>query len=528
MSREHASRQASAGGRQEPRIGDLRGLRLALRDRGPRRPGPERPRYAGWVVAGACVLLLLAVGVWRESLADWLWPQAGAQRLSIEAGEALARGHLSADDGSGARELYAAALAMDPDRAEPRAGLARVAEAALAQAREALARDRFAEAHARLRLARELSIPRAQADAVATALREREAAHAGIGGLVEQAGAAALAGRLQDEDGALALYARVLDLEPRHPDALRGREDTLSALLEQARANLRAGDVAAAAEAIALARRYDRGHVDLPDTQARFTEEVDALRRRADADLRRGRTEAAVATWQRLLRYDPADAGALDGIGRAAELHARQAQRLAADFRFREAQAALARAAELAPASAEVAAARTALERAQRQHARLRAPVAGREQARRVPGLLEQAAAAQARGDLLTPPGESAYDHLRLAQSIAPGSAEVRSAVARLLPAARDCFERGLSANDLARARRCLDARETLGDGRRDLQAARRRLAERWLAIGDERLGQGQLASARAALASARELDPAAAGLAEFDRRLRTAAGSVD
>src|SRR5690606_16702739 len=222
-------------------------------------------------------------------------------------------------DGSGARELYEAARAIDPDQPAPRAGLARVAEAALAQAADAVAQERFAEAHSLLQLARELSIPRERADALAERLRTREAALAGVDGLAARAGEALAAGRLHgDEDAALALYARVLELAPDHAEALRGRDDALAALLEQARADLRGGELQAAAAAIAAARGYDAGHVDLPETEARLVEELDALRSRAGAELARGRIEAAASLWQRLQRYDPEDASARDGLARAA------------------------------------------------------------------------------------------------------------------------------------------------------------------------------------------------------------------
>src|SRR5690606_12929202 len=385
--------------------------------------------------------------------------------------------------------------------------------------------ERFAEAHSLLQLARELSIPRERADALAERLRTREAALAGVDGLAARAGEALAAGRLHgDEDAALALYARVLELAPDHAEALRGRDDALAALLEQARADLRGGELQAAAAAIAAARGYDPGHVDLPETEARLVEELDALRGRADADLARGRIEAAATVWQRLQRYDPDDASARDGLARAAAALAAQAQRQAADFRFAEAAASLARARELAPDPGATAAAEAALERSRRRHAQLQAN-RGRGGAQRVPDLLRLAAEAEARGDLLTPPGESAYDRLRAAQAIAPDDVQVQRAVARLLPSARACFDRALSANDLARARRCLDAREALGEPGDALSAARRRLAQRWLAIGDERLQGGQLAAAGSALESARALDRATPGLVEFERRLRTAGG---
>lgn len=517
--------RTSAGGgagreRREPVVGDLAGLRL---ERPVDRSPPVRTDRRWWLAA-VVLLGLLALGIaLRQPLADRLWPQARVQQLVDAAGEALARGHLTAGDGSGARELYEAAAAIDPDRGEARAGLARVAEAALAQASQALAGNDFVLAHARLQLARDLSVPRAQADAFAAQLRAWETAHVGLDALLAQAAAAQEAGRLQGAaDAALPLYARVLELQPGQADAMRGREDVLGAVLEQARQDLRGGDLAAAMAAIATVREYDPGHVDLPDTQARLTEELDTLRRRAEADLRRGRADAAAATWQRLLDFDGNDAGARDGLLRAARLHAAEAQRLAADFRFAPAQEALRKAQALAPGDATVAAAQAALERARRRHAQLQPAQGGRE---RVPQLLRQAAEAEARGDLLTPPGESAYDRLRAAQAIAPRDAQVRRAVGRLLPAARECFERGLGANDLARARRCLEAREALGEPGDAVAQARLRLAQRWLAIGEERLAGGQLEPARAALAAARSVEPGVAGATEFEQRLRTATG---
>lgn len=508
-------------------MGDLRELRL---DQSPasghRRATAARRGTRRWWIAGTATaaVLLLMLALARGPLGDRLWPQARVHELSGQAAQALARGHLSDADGSGARELYEAALAMDPDRIEPRAGLARVADAALAQAREDLAADRIAQAHAQLRLARELSVPREQADLLAARLREREAALAGIDGLLARAAAAHAQGRLQDGDGAaLPLYARVLELRPSDPQALRGRDDALGALLDQARGDLRSGELAAAATAIATARRYDPGHVDLPDTEARFTEELDALRGRADADLQRGRIDAAVAAWRRLQALAPDDPGADEGLRRAAEAYAATARRLAADFRFADASRELDKARSIAADAPGLAAAQAALERARRSHVRLQASAPAGERARRLPQLLRQAGEAEARGDLLTPPGESAYDRLRAAQALAPRDPEVRRAIARLLPSARACFERTLSANSLGDARRCLEARDALGESPRELAAAQRRLALRWLAIGDERLGAGRVDAASAALASARALDPQAPGLDEFQQRLRVA-----
>ena len=52
------------------------------------------------------------------------------------------------------------------------------------------------------------------------------------------------------------------------------------------------------------------------------------------------------------------------------------------------------------------------------------------------------------------------------------------------------------------------------------MAAARRRLAQRWIAVGIERLEAGRAADARRALEQARALDPQAPGLGEFAERV--------
>src|SRR5690606_28479075 len=293
------------------------------------------------------VALALLVA-FRRPLADRLWPQTRAQALRAQAELALEQGRLTAADGTGARELYEAALAMDPDRDEARAGLARVAGAALAQARAATGQGRFADAHAALRLARALSVPRDDAERVASVLREREAAHAGLTDLLARADAARQAGRLTgDAAAALPLYRRILVLQPDNTRALEGREDALGELLQQARAQLRQGDLAAAVAAVGVATGYDPGHVDLPDTRARLNEELDDVRRNAAEDLRAGRLERAAERY-RLLAEAGQQGDADEGLERVAAAWAHRARTLAGDYRFAAADAALGQARALA------------------------------------------------------------------------------------------------------------------------------------------------------------------------------------
>ncbi len=485
----------------------------------------RRQRWLGWAGIAVAAVVLALLLVLRQPLSDWLWPQTRAEQLRADAALALAQGKLTAAGGHGARELYEAALALDPDRTDARAGLARVGQAALAQARRALAERRYPAAHRAVALARELAVPTAQVDAVAAALREREAAEAGIGLLLLQAAAARAAGNLDgDDSSALRLYQRVLALQPNHTQALEGREDTLADLLQQAQQALLRGELATAATLAQRVRDADPGHADLPAALAALTEASEQRRRRADADLRRDRLAPARDGYRAVLAVAADDADALRGLARLTAAYATHSERLAADFRFDEAEATLREAEAIGPAEPVIAAARQHLARSRQSQSRYRSKMPASERERRLRQWLQQAAAAEARGDLLSPPGDSAFDRLRAARAIAPQDARVLKASARLLPAAKACFEKELRGNRLGRARECLDARGALEGESAALGESRRRLAQRWIAVGNERLGAGEMQAAQAALASARELDPGATGLGEFAERLRAAA----
>ena len=493
---------------------------------GPRPPGDFVQRNWRWMAAAAGLLLLVLL-VLRQPLAELMWPQNSAQQAMSEADAALERGHLSAADGSGARELYEAALAMDPDRPGPGQGLAEVARAALEVARRETGAGNFAAAHEALRLARELSAPRADTDAVAAVLREREIAGAGLEELWQRAEEAYREGRLHGaNDAALPLYRRILRLDPAHLGALRGRDDAVAELLQQARSLLRNGELADAAAAIVVAREFDPGHMDLPDTEARLTEEHGAILDLAADELEDGRLERAGELYRALLAMDAGDEQAGEGLVQVGQALGRRADRLAAEYRFAEAEATLAQAHELAPDDGRLLAVAERIQAARALHARLDPAQSPAERQQRVATLLEEIAAAEQRGDLLEPAGGNAYDKLRAARSIAPDDPQVSAARERLLAAATDCFERELRSNSLGRAGTCLDARTALSDDAGELANARRRLAQRWLAVGDERLGAGELRRATSALQSARETDPSVPGLAEFSERLRTASAS--
>ena len=474
--------------------------------------------------------LLAALGM-AALFSDGLWPETRAQQLRREAAEALARGHLTAPDGSGARELYEAALALDPDRPDARDGLTLVGHAALARADAQIDAGQFAQARQSLALARAMTVPQPRLVELETRLHRRELGDAGVERLLDVADAARRGGRLDGEGyTALRLYQRVLALEPDNVRALEGREDTLSELLAQSRSMLERGALTDAAAVQRRVAQADAGHVELPEARAALAAAVDARLSRAEADLQRGRLAEALAGFRAALDARPDDVRATSGVRRSLQAYVRRVVELAADFRFSEAEAALAQAVAVDPDMAGLDEARRRLAAARATQARLGGEGATQTAAGRgrIRALLAEAARARDRGDLLTPPGESAFDKIAAARALAPRDAEVREAADALLPAAQRCFEDALRENRLIGAGACLEAREALGESRGTALAARRRLAQRWLAVGEERLGASEITAAQRALDQARTLDPDADGVEAFARRVEAASAALD
>ena len=511
------------------------GLRLRFADWVRRWPATLRRRLE-WITI-ACIGVIVLVFAFRQPMSDRIYPEARAMQILDAAALALHQGHLSNPDGTGARELYAAALAMDPDRDEARIGLQQVGEAALAEAAKATLEHRFNDAHRALQLAREMSVPRARADAIAEQLRQQESEITGVGRLLAKAAEARAAGHLDgDDDAALPLYRRVLELQPANNVALEGREDALSDLLQQAQDKLAHRDYAAAATVVARVREYDAGHVGLPDAQAALTQARDRERARADRALRKHALDEAGEAFAAMVALDPTDEGARAGLERTALAWVARSQREASDFHFDAAERSLQQARDLAAAAPDSAPAiGPAVANAERHLAQSRSRESRLPAARGVPArvtpatraevnrLLAAAAEAEAHGDLIAPPGDSAFDRVRRARALAPDDPAVAHAQARLLPAAQRCFDASLRANDLVQARACLDARGQLGDSPASVRMARTRLAQRWIAVGEERLRAGELTGAQRALNTARELDPTADGLDAFSQRTEAA-----
>ncbi len=489
-------------------------------------PWPQALRgHGGWLLLGVLAILVL-LAVLRRPLADLVWPDSRIQLLLDEGERALAAGRLDAADGSGARQKFEAAQALDNDRTEARHGLARVGAAALADAEGHLDAGRYEQARAQLVLARALQVPRDRIDHVAHRLREQDVSRIDAADALQRADAALAAG---DPDAALPLYARVLAVDPHAVAALEGREDALSMQLERVRAALAVGRLEDADRWLQAVRRQDAGHIGLPEAQAWFAQALERELQRAGEALRRGRPGVAARRYLDLLPAAPDDARLRQGAQRASLVLAAEATRQAGDFQFESAEQSLQLAAALAPGSAAVERAEQALEQARRVQAR--GPASderlSRAQQARLRAALDGFAAAMARAAWVLPPGDSAYDHLRAAQALAPESAAVRDAAAQLQVAARGCLDAALRDNRLRQAQACLDAWQVAAPTDPALLQARGRIAQRWLAIGEERLRAGEVDVAMRTLESARALDPQAVGLDAFAEQIARARSGV-
>lgn len=521
--------------RREPGFGpppsepsDTAEFRADYRPRRPPAPAP-RPRWPWLLAAGLLVGAAIGLYLFRESLADRLLPEPRRTQLLDDAAAALAAGRLSSPDGRGARELYTAVLALDPDQREAREGLARVARAALAQARQRLDAGDREGARGMLALARTLAAPAAELAPVENELRRLDAEESELARLLAAADNARRAGRLDGGvDSAIALYRQALAAEPASAIARAGLQAVLADLVGQAHALLDAGDEPGAAALAARVEEVDAAHLELPALKARLGERSEVQgqtlsQHLADADAfrREGRLDAARDAYRAILAVVPDDARARQGLEQLAAAYAQQAARAAADLDFEAAEAHLSEARVLAPGHPAIHDAESRLLQARARAAQVEeAPLASSPEVER---LLAEAARAVAARRFADPPGDSAWDILRNARALAPNDERVYRAIEALVPAARRCVEDEMAANRLSQAGVCLDAIMAMNPAEASLGELRRRLVARWIGLAEERLGAGELAQAERALRVAQGLDPNHAGLPALAARIEQA-----
>jgi tetratricopeptide (TPR) repeat protein len=368
--------------------------------------------------------------------------------------------------------------------------------------------------------------------------------------LIGRASDALTQGRLDGDDGAAALYAHVLSLDPGNAVASHGLDQVGSAYADQARKALDAGDVASAGALIdklaSLLPRYG----DLPALRAQQAQAQrahddavnQALSQGADA-LRAGRIagdgdDTALAYFKKALALDPNNADAQAGLGKVVQALTVQANALIDSGDDTQAASLLDQAQALAPKSADLAAARARLPngattpasagsaaappapKADQADQAPPTPAPTPEQQAKVAALVQQAQAAAKRGDIMLPPGESAYDLYRSALAIDGNDVAARDGLQNLPATVVRLFEQALKDGRLATAGDMLGNLADLSPGDPNQSQLRNRLAEAWLDRAEQQLDSGDRPGASQSLDRVRKLAPQHPRLAELSARL--------
>lgn len=544
--------------RSEPTLGDLDrvdeprprapdGLpQVTVEPRRPRRgsapSAPPRRRGQRWL--GPLLLLLVVV------VAGLLWfnqgnlrgmlPRTDLNSVLTQAQQALKDGHLDGQDGTSARELFQQVAAQEPDNDRARDGLRQVGRTELSRADAALQAGRFDEAAQRAAVARELLGGGSDVDRLDALISRARAAQVQTGDLVDQAQQALTAGKLDGAQGAGALYRRVLQADPGNAVGAHGLDQVGRALAVQAHAALESNDLAKAdadIEQLAALQPNNGALPALRALQAQLRQQQDgalksAIQQGREA-LRAGRIagsgdDAALARFKAALALDPGSSEAKAGLGDVARALTVQANAAIDAGDHAQAGKLLEQAAQLAPKSADLAATRARL------HGNASAASAATDgiqdvvtaalspqQSAAVGQLVRRAQQATHSGNIMMPPGDSAYDLYRSALAIDGNNTAARKGLEALPARVEQQFKHALSAGELAQAGDMLANLAELAPGDPAQGALGNQLASAWLDRAEQQLGEGDRIGAGQSLARARKLAPHHPRLLDLSARLQ-------
>lgn len=520
---------------------------------------PPRERRRGWLIPVALLVLVgLITVLWlNQDALRGMVPRTDFNDVLSRAAAALKQGHLDGTDGTSARELYQAARALEPDNDRALAGLREVGQAELDQARQQLQAGQLDDATRSAGAARELLGGGSDVDQIDRAIAQARSAHLHADDLVDRARQALAQGQLDGDDGAGALFARVLAADPGNAVAAHGLDQVGGVYAEQARKALDAGDAKTAGSLIDKLANLLPRYGDLPSLragQAQAQRQHDdalnqALSQGMDA-LRAGRIsgagdDTALAYFQKASALDPGNVDARNGIGKVVQALTVQANAMIDSGDMDQAGKLLDQAQQLAPKSADLAAARARLQGAggkpagasgtndgpagstslptagdMGDDAALPAATLSPQQSAKVARLVKQAQDAAGRGDIMLPPGESAYDLYRSALAIDGNNAAARSGLQGLASLVIARFNQDLAGGDLGKARDMLGNLSDLAPGDSNLGPMRQKLASAWLDRAEQQLDTGNRAGASQSLDQVRSIAPQHPRLQELSARL--------
>ncbi|GAB2795785.1 hypothetical protein [Dyella kyungheensis] len=524
-----------------------------LRRGGSSRPPVHRPKRRGWLVP---VVVLIAIGVgtslWiGQDRLRGLVPNTELDGILGRAETALQQGHLDGNDGSSARELFEAARALQPDNDRARDGLRNVGQAEIARADAALQAGKLDDADQALTAARELLGGGSDVDRLSQSLAAARNGKVPTDHLVEQAQQAFDAGKLQGDDGAGELYRRVLAADPNNAVAKHGLEQVGDALAGQAHKALDAGDRATASALVDRLAVLLPNYGELPALRAALVQVnqqdnsalTDAVKQGQNA-LRDGRIvgagdDTALAHFKAALAIDPDNGDAKAGMGQVAQALIVQANAALDNADNTHARQLLDQAATIAPHSADLAAARARLGGGRKSNAaqvandiagdaaadnddNLQHPPLTPQQSAELARTVQRADAAARQGNLMLPPGESAYDLYRQALALDGNNEAARHGLESLPTLAINQFNQALASGNLGAAGNRLADVADLSPGNANQGELRLRLAGAWMDQAEQQLQNGDRANAAQSLDSARKLAPGNPRLATLMARLQS------
>ena len=546
-------------------------------------PAPTRRRGWVIVLVLVMVAAVAVVWVNQNRLRGMV-PRTELNDVLGRAEQALQAGHLDGQDGTSARELYQAVIAAQPDNDAAHDGLQRTGRALLAQADAALQAKHVDQAAQQAAVARDLLGGGSDIDRLDRAILAARAPAPATPDLVEQAQQALAAGKLDGPQGAAALYQQIARADPGSAVATHGLDQVGEAMARQARQALDAHDAAAAGariEQLATLQPTNGALPALRAAQAQLQADVAAAataaagsvavapvaatpvvaatlppppapiqaapapdRRAVDSEVKQGQAalragringagnDTALAHFKAALLLDPDNVQARDGLGKIAQALTVQAHAAADAGDSAQATRLLDQAALLAPRSTDLAAARAHV--ANSGHTPLSAPdsvgdddaaatvatVLTPQQSANIARLVQAARAATRRGDIMMPPGESAFDLYRSALAIDGNNAAARQGLQALPDAVAQQFQHALAAGNLHQADDMLANYAELAPGDAQHASMAARLTSAWLDQAEQQLARGDRAGAAQALDRARKLTPTDSRLASLSARL--------
>jgi serine/threonine-protein kinase PpkA len=536
---------ANRDGRAEPTMGSMQSARPGMKFEpaigkidasigNVMRQQPRRQESGGMSRLLLPVLILAVLSgagyFYREQIAALIEaPAVTTQKpsdLASRAELAEKQGTLFDGGDSDALSLFQQILAAEPNDARAKAGLDRVVSGLISQAQAALA-TQPARADAIIKRLQSFASDDPRVGTLAARLSKAPVASPAstVGTMVGAVSVdAELAAALESErasewlgpNGALARYVRVLLLEPRNQKAsagIRAGVKAATALLDKA---IKSGNEAAvdriarewaqaqpeSAQRMAMLRQWQANLNDGAEEKVR----IDTWLQQADVAFAAGQitsppNQSAVDRWRAVLTLAPGNARAEAGLQHAGDELAQQAQSAIAQEQYSSAERLLAQAKSAAGDSAKIREVARALAAAQSENAPP-PPVSVDLDAR--DAALAKIDLALENGQLLEPPGVSAFDQLRaLERTVRDGETIKRSQ--RLSMQLRSVMEVSVDSGDFENAVNTLSGLRALG-GQNDLTQLRNQLADSLIDDIRAKISIGELDGAKRRLGLLRTL----------------------